>query len=75
VTFPSGMAALGRAIHAQGLKFGIYTSAGRTICLHPQPGSLGHYAQDFRTFASWKVDYVKVDWCSRRRVRALPGGG
>lgn len=65
VTFPSGMAALGRAIHAQGLKFGIYTSAGRTICLHPQPGSWGHYAQDFRTFASWKVDYVKVDWCSR----------
>jgi alpha-galactosidase len=69
VTFPSGMAALGRAIHSQGLKFGIYTSAGPTICLHPQPGSYGHYAQDFRTFASWKVDYVKVDWCSQP-----PGG-
>jgi alpha-galactosidase len=64
-TFPSGMAALGRAIHARGLKFGVYTSAGRTICLHKQPGSWGHYAQDFRTFASWKVDYVKVDWCSK----------
>ena len=64
VTFPSGMAALGRAIHGLGLKFGIYTSAGPTICLHPQPGSYRHYRQDFRTFARWKVDYVKVDWCS-----------
>jgi alpha-galactosidase len=63
-TFPSGMAALGRSLHAMGLKFGIYTSAGRTICLHRQPGSYNHYARDFRTFANWKVDYVKVDWCS-----------
>ena len=63
-TFPSGMAALGRSLHAMGLKFGIYTSAGRTICLHSQPGSYQHYARDFRTFARWKVDYVKVDWCS-----------
>jgi alpha-galactosidase len=63
-TFPSGMAALGRSLHAMGLKFGIYTSAGPTICLHPQPGSYRHYRQDFRTFAAWKVDYVKVDWCS-----------
>jgi alpha-galactosidase len=63
-TFPSGMAALGRSLHAMGLKFGVYTSAGPTICLHSQPGSYGHYAKDFRTFARWKVDYVKVDWCS-----------
>jgi alpha-galactosidase len=63
-TFPSGMAALGRSLHAMGLKFGIYTSAGRTICLHHRPGSYGHYRRDFRTFAKWKVDYVKVDWCS-----------
>jgi alpha-galactosidase len=62
--FPGGMAALGRSLHAMGLKFGVYTSAGRTICLHRQPGSYGHYQRDFRTFARWKVDYVKVDWCS-----------
>src|SRR3954469_852085 len=63
-TFPSGMAALGRGIHAMGLKFGVYTSAGRTICLHPNPGSYRHFGRDFRTFARWKVDYVKVDWCN-----------
>jgi alpha-galactosidase len=63
-TFPSGMAELGRKIHAMGLKFGLYTSAGPTICTHPQPGSYPHYKRDFRTFANWKADYVKVDWCS-----------
>jgi alpha-galactosidase len=62
-TFPSGMRALGERIHALGLKFGIYTSAGRTICLHDQPGSYNHYRRDFRTFARWGIDYVKVDWC------------
>src|SRR4051794_19801051 len=49
IRFPSGMAALGRAIHAMGLRYGIYTSAGPTICNHPQPGSLGHYRRDMRT--------------------------
>ena len=62
-TFPSGMRELGRRIHALGLQFGIYTSAGPRICNHPQPGSMGHYGRDMRTFARWKVDYVKVDWC------------
>jgi alpha-galactosidase len=62
--FPSGMAALGRAIHKLGLRFGIYTSAGPTICSHSQPGSQGHYGRDMKTFAAWKVDYVKVDWCA-----------
>jgi alpha-galactosidase len=62
-TFPSGMRELGRQIHALGLEFGIYTSAGPRICTHPHPGSMGHYRQDMRRFASWGVDYVKVDWC------------
>jgi alpha-galactosidase len=61
--FPSGMAELGRKIHALGLRYGIYTSAGYRICSHPQPGSWGHFDRDMRTFARWKVDYVKVDWC------------
>jgi alpha-galactosidase len=65
------MRALGERIHALGLKFGIYTSAGRTICLHDQPGSYNHYREDFRTFASWKVDYVKVDWCNPHPTQHL----
>src|SRR3954470_11381170 len=62
-TFPSGMRELGRRIHALGLRFGIYTSAGPRICNHPHPGSMGHYGRDMERFASWRVDYVKVDWC------------
>ena len=62
-TFPHGMRVLGRRIHALGLRFGIYTSAGPRICSHPQPGSMDHYRQDMKRFASWRVDYVKVDWC------------
>lgn len=62
-TFPGGMRELGRRIHALGLRFGIYTSAGPRICSHPHPGSMGHYRQDMRRFAHWRVDYVKVDWC------------
>ena len=27
------------------------------------PGSYGHYEQDANTFASWGVDYVKIDYC------------
>jgi len=62
--FPSGMAALGRSIHSLGLRYGIYTSAGPTICSHARPGSQGHYGRDMKTFAAWGVDYVKVDWCA-----------
>ena len=62
-TFPSGMAELGRRIHALGLRFGIYTSAGYRICTHPHRGSWNHFRKDMRRFAAWEVDYVKVDWC------------
>ncbi|OOG58537.1 alpha-galactosidase [Rhodanobacter sp. B05] len=61
--FPSGMKALGDYIHSRGLKFGIYSDAGKLTC-GKRPGSLGHEYQDARTYASWGVDYLKYDWCS-----------
>lgn len=60
--FAGGMKALGDYIHARGLKFGIYTDVGPKTC-EGRPGSLGHEVQDARSYASWGVDYVKVDWC------------
>lgn len=50
------------------------TSVGETTCnnkgegppgVHswPRHGSYGYYKEDTETFAAWKVDYVKVDWC------------
>jgi len=44
------------------IKFGLYTSVGTTTC-RGDPGSYGHFTQDAQTFASWEVDYVKIDWC------------
>jgi alpha-galactosidase len=61
--FPSGMRALSDYIHGRGLKFGIYSDAGRTTC-GGRPGSQGHEYQDARTYAAWGVDYLKYDWCA-----------
>jgi alpha-galactosidase len=60
--FPEGMAALAAAIHAKGLKAGIYTDAGPYIPGSCGLGSYGHYQTDADTFASWGYDAVKVDF-------------
>ena len=61
--FPSGMKALGDYIHSKGLKFGIYSDAGRGTCQN-RPGSRGYEYQDARQYAAWGVDYLKYDWCN-----------
>jgi alpha-galactosidase len=61
--FPSGIKALADYIHSRGLKFGIYSDAGRLTC-GGRPGSQGHEYQDAITSARWGVDYLKYDWCS-----------
>jgi alpha-galactosidase len=60
--FPGGIKALADYIHSQGLKLGIYTDAGRMTCQR-RPGSYEHEDQDIKTYASWGIDYVKIDWC------------
>jgi len=69
-----------RAIHALGLKAGIYTDAGMDGCsMYPDlgpayqhTGSEGHYEQDFLQFAQWGFDYVKVDWCGGDKEKLDP---
>jgi alpha-galactosidase len=61
--FPDGMKALADYVHARGLKLGIYEDVGTHTCAG-YPGSYGHVQQDADTFASWGIDFVKVDWCS-----------
>jgi alpha-galactosidase len=61
--FPSGMKALADYIHSLGLKFGIYSDAGRMTCAG-RPAGEGHEYQDALTYARWGVDYLKYDWCS-----------
>ena len=75
--FPQGMKALGDAIHALGLKFGIYEDAGSETCGRfagsgePKGGGPDHFLQDARLFASWGVDYLKLDGCNVN----VPEGG
>jgi alpha-galactosidase len=64
--FPHGIAWLADQVHALGLRFGLYTAIGNRTC-QSLPGSWGHYDRDARDFASWGVDFVKVDDC-----RGLP---
>jgi alpha-galactosidase len=49
-------------VHSLGLEFGIYTATSAKTCVGLE-GSLGHEDEDAATYAQWKVDYVKVDWC------------
>ncbi len=60
--FPGGMKALADAVHAHGLKLGIYSDAAELTCAG-HPGSLGFEEQDAALWASWGVDFLKYDYC------------
>ena len=58
--FPSGIKALADYVHSKGLKFGVYSCAGRLTC-HNRPGSNGYEVSDAKTCAEWGVDYLKYE--------------
>ena len=68
--FPQGMQPVAAAVHALGLKFGIYEDAGYETCGRfagsgePKGGGKAHFPADARLFASWGVDYLKLDGCN-----------
>ena len=62
IKFPSGMKAVGDYLHSKGLKFGLYEDRGHLTC-QGLPGSFRHEQADMNTFASWGVDYIKLDSC------------
>jgi alpha-galactosidase len=66
--FPHGMSWLAGEIHRRGLRFGLYTDAGTRTC-QGYPASLGHEMRDAKRFASWGVDFIKVDWCHTEGLR------
>jgi alpha-galactosidase len=65
VKFPD-MKALADYVHSKGLKIGIYSGPGAQTCAK-YAGSLGHEAQDAKTYADWGFDYLKYDLCSFRQ--------
>lgn len=62
VKFPSGIKALADYIHSKGLKFGLYSCAGRKTC-QEKPGSYSYEEIDAKTYEEWTVDFLKYDWC------------
>jgi alpha-galactosidase len=69
VRFPGGIKPVADYVHSRGLRFGIYTDAGRRTC-EGRPGSFGHEELDARTYAQWGVDFVKIDWCNAEGIDA-----
>ena len=67
--FPGGIKPVADYVHSKGLKFGIYTDAGRRTC-QGRPGTYGYEEIDARTYAEWGVDYVKEDWCNAEGLDA-----
>ncbi|GJJ08131.1 Protein argonaute mel1 [Clathrus columnatus] len=60
--FPNGIKYVADRVHELGLKFGIYSSAGRYTCAG-RFGSLDFEEIDAKTYAEWNVDYLKYDNC------------
>ena len=70
VRFPHGIKALADYVHTQGLKLGIYSSAGTLTC-QGLPASLDHEVADAKKFAEWGVDYLKYDNCNSQKRPAI----
>jgi len=60
--FPDGMKAMGDYMHAKGVSFGTYSDIGTGTCCR-FPGTKNHEEEDSELFASWGVDYLKMDGC------------
>jgi alpha-galactosidase len=71
--FPD-MKALADYVHSKGLKLGLYSSPGAKTCAKYE-GSLGHEAQDAKTYAEWGIDFLKYDLCSYGDVLRKEGHG
>eukprot|EP00656_Telonema_subtile_P054528 TRINITY_DN8180_c0_g1_i3.p1 TRINITY_DN8180_c0_g1~~TRINITY_DN8180_c0_g1_i3.p1 ORF type:complete len:393 (-),score=65.03 TRINITY_DN8180_c0_g1_i3:99-1277(-) len=61
--FPQGFQGVTQAIHALGLKSGLYTAKGDHTC-QKRAASCGHEVVDAKQWAEWGIDYVKDDSCS-----------
>jgi alpha-galactosidase len=61
--FPDGMAATVTYVHADGEKFGIYSSPYSTTCAG-YLGSYQHESADATQFATWGADFLNYDGCN-----------
>lgn len=67
--FPHGIKSLASFVHSKNLKLGIYGDIGTKTCQY-YPGfqdtnnsKIFYFDQDSKQFASWGIDFLKVDGC------------
>lgn len=61
--FPHGIPWLADFAHQHGFHLGIYQDSGNATC-GGYPGSYRYEQLDAETFASWGIDYLKLDGCN-----------
>ncbi|PWY88183.1 putative alpha-galactosidase [Aspergillus heteromorphus CBS 117.55] len=61
--FPHGIPWLAEYVKTRGFHLGIYEDSGNMTC-GGYPGSYEHEETDAQTFASWGIDYLKLDGCN-----------
>ncbi|KAJ5431224.1 Glycoside hydrolase family 27 [Penicillium cf. griseofulvum] len=61
--FPHGIPWLTKYMNSKGFQLGIYQDSGNLTC-GGYPGSYKHEEQDAKLFASWGIDYLKLDGCN-----------
>ena len=60
--FPNGLKAVSEYVHANDMKFGLYTDAADQTCANAF-GSYGYETIDANAYAEWGIDVVKCDYC------------
>ena len=68
-TFPGGIRPVADALHALGLKLGIYSDAAHLTC-GKCFGGFGYEKIDATSYAAWGADLLKYDYCYAPRDRA-----
>jgi hypothetical protein len=61
--FPRGIKYLADYAHGKGLKLGIYSAHGSRTCQGNAGSGPDYWTKDATLFASWGVDYLKLDSC------------
>lgn len=63
IKFPSGFKAMADAVHAAGLRFGMYNDIGTRLCSGAEVGIYKHESIDCEDYINWDIDFIKVDNC------------
>ena len=69
-TFPDGVGAVAEAVHALGLKLGIYSDAAHLTC-GKCFGGHGYERVDAEAYAEWGIDLLKYDYCHAPKAKAV----